>query len=212
MALALVQALVELDEVKVLKEVERELQLGRKPLEILEDCRQGMNAVGDFYSKGEYFLSDLVMSAQIFREVMDELQPRLKETNQGGGKGKLIFGTVEGDIHDIGKNITVSLLRCHGVEVIDLGVDVPPDSFLAEARNTGAGIICLSALLTSSFESMKRTVNLFTLAGQRAQTRILIGGLVNAKVAGYVGADAWARDASHGVNTCLKWLGGSNSI
>ncbi|MGI9952355.1 cobalamin-dependent protein [Moorellaceae bacterium AZ2] len=206
-------AMAELDEKKVLELVRRELAAQRVPLEIVEECRLGLNIVGDRYGRGEYFLSDLVMSAEIFQEVLRVLEPFLagvpvsQEQEGKVGKADILFGTVEGDIHDIGKNITISLLRCEGFRVYDAGVDVPPDVFLTLLRETGARVLGLSALLTSSFEAMRRTIQLVRMVIPKSEVRVIIGGLVNERVARYVGADAWVREAGEGVAICRRWLG-----
>ncbi|HBT47055.1 MAG TPA: cobalamin-binding protein [Peptococcaceae bacterium] len=206
----LAMAMAELDEKRVLELVRRELSAQRVPLEIVEECRIGLNIVGERYGRGEYFLSDLVMSAEIFQEVLRVLEPFLAGVSvceDQGGKADILFGTVEGDIHDIGKNITISLLRCEGFRVYDAGVDVPPDMFLTLLRETGARVLGLSALLTSSFEAMRRTIQLVRMVIPKSQVRVIIGGLVNERVGRYVGADAWVREAGEGVAICRRWLG-----
>jgi len=201
---SLINATAELDERKAVFLVKQALDQGRSPVEIVEECRKGMTLVGERYAKREYFLSDLIMSAEIFKQVMSLLLPALSEAGEICGIVPVVFGTVQGDIHDIGKDITISLLRCSGFEVEDLGVDVPPDKFVQAAREKGVRIICLSALLTASFESMKKTVELFEQEGLRQSVKVVIGGLVNEKVCKYVGADCWANDARHGVEICRE--------
>lgn len=206
----LARAMAELEEKKVLELARRALGEQRTPLEIVEECRRGLNIVGERYARGEYFLSDLVMSAEIFQEVLRILEPFLAilpTWQEQPGKADILFGTVEGDIHDIGKNITISLLRCEGFRVYDAGVDVPPDVFLTLLRETGARVLALSALLTSSFESMRRTVQLVRMVVPKPSVKVIIGGLVNERVCQYVGADAWVREAGEGVAICRRWLG-----
>ncbi|MGI9862224.1 cobalamin-dependent protein [Moorella naiadis] len=209
----LAQAMGKLEEKKVLELVSHSLAVGQAPLAIVEECRRGLNIVGELYARGEYFLSDLVMSAEIFQEALKLIEPYLKAPladMQEPAKADIVFGTVEGDIHDIGKNITISLLRCEGFRVYDAGVDIPPDVFLTILQKTGARILGLSALLTSSFESMRRTVHLIHLVKSTAPVNILIGGLVNERVCQYVGADAWVREAGEGVAICSRWLRGDD--
>ncbi|CEP66287.1 Cobalamin (vitamin B12)-binding domain [Moorella glycerini] len=206
----LMMAMAELEEKKVLELVGQALREQKPPLEIVEECRQGLKIVGERYAAGEYFLSDLVMSAEIFQEVLRVLEPFLAISpisQEQPGKADIVFGTVEGDIHDIGKNITISLLRCEGFRVYDAGVDIPPDIFLNILRETGARVLGLSALLTSSFESMRRTVQLARMLASKPPVKVLIGGLVNERVCQYVGADAWVREAGEGVAICRRWLG-----
>ncbi|WP_051275973.1 cobalamin B12-binding domain-containing protein [Desulfovirgula thermocuniculi] len=204
------RAMAELEEKTVLELVKQALAAQKPPLEIVEECRQGLNVVGERYARGEYFLSDLVMSAEIFQEVIRLLEPYLPLSPGIPGqpeKAEILLGTVEGDIHDIGKNITISLLRCEGFRVYDAGVDIPPDVFLALLKETGARVLGLSTLLTSSFEAMRRTVQLVRMVGPRPPVKVIIGGLVNERVCRYVGADAWVRDAREGVAVCRRWLG-----
>ncbi|SHJ81507.1 cobalamin B12-binding domain-containing protein [Desulfofundulus thermosubterraneus] len=204
---SLAQAISDLNESLVMELVKYRLDMGATPLDIVEECRNGMIEVGERYSRGEYFLGDLVLSAEIFHEVMQVLAPALDKKITHQPVGKIVFGTVEGDIHDIGKNITISLLRCHGFEVWDLGVNVPPDKFIHCLKETGASILCLSILLSSCFEALQRTVSLVRLFDNQGKIKILIGGLVNERVREYSGADGWVTDARKGVTVCQKWMG-----
>lgn len=203
----LTQAISDLNEGLAMELVRLRLDTGIAPLDIVEECRKGMIAVGDRYSRGEYFLGDLVLSAEIFNEIMQLLKPLhdLKETRKP--IGRIVFGTVEGDIHDIGKNITISLLRCHGFEVCDLGVNVPPDKFVQFLKETDVDILCLSTLLSSCFETLRRTVRLVRLFDSESKIKILIGGLVNEKVREYTEADDWVTDARKGIIICKSWIG-----
>lgn len=204
---SLAQAISDLNESLVMELVKLRLEKGESPLDIVEECRNGMIAVGDRYSRGEYFLGDLVLSAEIFHEIMQVLNPMLDKKETRKPVGKIVFGTVEGDIHDIGKNITISLLRCHGFQVYDLGVNVPPDKFIHSLKESEAGILCLSTLLSSCFESLRRTVDLVRLFDGQGRIKVLIGGLVNEKVREYSGADEWVTDSRKGVIICQKWNG-----
>ncbi|MBE3588608.1 MAG: cobalamin B12-binding domain-containing protein [Thermoanaerobacteraceae bacterium] len=204
---SLVWALGELNEKLALELVRDKLAAGVPPLDIVEECKRGLAAVGERYSRGEYFLGDLVLSGEIFQEIMHILNPVLAGGEKPATAGKIVFGTVEGDIHDIGKNITISLLRCHGFEVYDLGVNVPPDKFVYWLNKTGSQILCLSTLLTSCFDVLKRTVRLVRMIEQEQRVRVLIGGLVNERVRAYAGADQWVTDARRGVELCLQWNG-----
>jgi methanogenic corrinoid protein MtbC1 len=204
----LAQSISDLKEVEALSLVKQSLASGVPPLDIVEECRAGLISVGHRYSQGEYFLGDLILSSEIFREIIAMLGPALVNAEQSPEVGKIVFGTVEGDIHDIGKNLTSSLLRCHGFEVIDLGVDVPPDKFLLALTETGAKILCLATLLSPGFEALKRTIQLVRIIDRELQIKILIGGLVNEKVREYTGADAWVDDARRAVEICLSWTEG----
>lgn len=205
---SLAQVIGDLNESLALELVRHRLATGVRPLDIVEECRSGMIDVGERYARGEYFLGDLVLSAEIFHEIMKVLAPTL-DVQQTSRRpvGKIVFGTVEGDIHDIGKNITISLLRCYGFEVVDLGVNVPPARFVQHLEDTGADILCLSALLSSCFEALQRTVQLVRRYDQQGRIKVLIGGLVNEKVRQFSGADEWVNDARRGVTVCQKWMG-----
>ncbi|MGB9521248.1 MAG: cobalamin B12-binding domain-containing protein, partial [Anaerolineales bacterium] len=171
--------------------------------------QEGMRQVGERYEKGEYYLSALIMAGEIFREVMDILTPIIKEQFQGNESGIILLGTVEGDIHDIGKNNLSLLLTCYGFTVHDLGVDVPAPEFLRAALAIRPDIIGLSGLLTSSYESMRNTVQLLrsTPDERITHTPIVIGGnQLNEQVCEYVGADAWVNDAMSGVRLFQRLL------
>lgn len=205
MLVLLANAISELDEPLALQLVKNGLELGISPLDIVEECRSGLVAVGERYSRGEYFLGDLILSSEIFSQIMDMIGPVFEPNADKPFIGKVVFGTIEGDIHDIGKNLVGSMLRCYGFEVYDLGVDVPPDKFMLALAETGAPILCLCTLLSPGFEALKRTIQLVRLIERNSKTKILIGGLVNEKVREYTGADAWVDDARQGVEICLEW-------
>ncbi|QDR82283.1 cobalamin B12-binding domain-containing protein [Sporomusa termitida] len=201
----LANAISELDEPLALELVKKSLESGVYPLDIVEECRSGLIAVGERYSRGEYFLGDLILSSEIFSQIMDMIAPVVELAAKEPVIGKIVFGTIEGDIHDIGKNLVGSLLRCYGFEVYDLGVDVPPDKFMLALTESGAQILCLCTLLSPGFEALKRTIQLVRLLERNSKIKVLIGGLVNEKVREYTGADAWVDDARQGVEICLDW-------
>ncbi len=204
----LANAFVELDEQDVLRLVEQRITAGEDPLAILEDCRQGMSLVGKRFEEGEFFISELIMAGEIFKQALQMLLPRL--TAEGpAARGKVVIGTVKGDIHDLGKNIVVSLLKAANYEVHDLGVDVPPQQFVDALRKTGATVLGMSGLLTISFDSMKQTVEAIKEAGLRDQVKIMIGGGMSSEdVCRLVGADAWGPDAQAAVTLCNQWMEG----
>ncbi|WP_425058238.1 Methionine synthase [Sporomusa carbonis] len=201
----LADAIKELNEPLAIELVNNALAAGVPPLDIVEECRAGLVEVGDRYSRGDYFLGDLILSSEIFSQVMNILNPILQPTERRPVIGKIVCGTVEGDIHDIGKNLAISLVRCYGFEVYDLGVDVSPDKFVLALTESGARILCLCTLLSPGFEALKRTIQLVRLIDRESKIKILIGGLVNEKVREYTGADAWIDDARRGVDICLEW-------
>lgn len=205
---SLARAIADLDEDRTMQAVRRLLERGRSPLYIVEQCRRGLAEVGERYARGEYFLSDLVMSAELFREVMAFVWPgRAAEPSTDTAGAHIVVGTVHGDIHDIGKNIVVSLLRSYGFRVRDLGTDVPPGEFVRQVRPGQVRIVGMSGLVTAAFDSMKATVDMLRQEGIRDRLFVMIGGLVDDRVARYVGADAWVRDAAQAIPLCSRVLG-----
>ncbi|MCZ7568656.1 MAG: corrinoid protein [Ardenticatenaceae bacterium] len=205
----LVTSVSDLEENRVRDLVQEELDKGENPLTILDACRRGMEAVGQRFQEGEYFLSDLIMAGEIFKQVSGLLTPALqaRPATNGTSKGRVVIGTVKGDIHDIGKDIIVTMLRGTNHEVFDLGVDVPPERFIETLRETGARVLGLSGLLTTSFDPMKETVTALEAAGLRPDVKVIIGGgPVTEKVREYTGADAWTLDAQGAISLCDQWL------
>jgi methanogenic corrinoid protein MtbC1 len=206
---ALIRHVAELNEQEVLALVQECLSNGDDPLSIVEDCQEGMRRVGERYEQRQYFLSGLIMAGEIFREVMELIQPVIKEKVRGNGSGRILLGTVQGDIHDIGKNIQGMLLGCYGFTVYDLGVDVPPDSFVTQATEVRPDIVGLSGLLTSSYDAMRDTISLFRRNPDHTLVSIPIiigGGSINDQVRQYVGADYWILNAMDGVRLCQRLL------
>jgi methanogenic corrinoid protein MtbC1 len=207
----LIHQVAELNEQAVLALVQERLSHGDDPLSIVEDCQEGMRRVGQRYEQGKYFLAGLIMAGEIFREVMELAQPVIEAQIRGEESGRVLLGTVQGDIHDIGKNIQGMLLSCHGFTVYDLGVDVPPAVFLAQAMKLKPDIIGLSGLLTSSYDMMRDTITLLrdVSVSEVAGIPIIIGGTsVNEQVCLYVGADYWIVNAMEGVRLCQRLMAG----
>ena len=207
---ALIQGLANLEEDNVLVLVRQRLSAGDDPLEVIGDCQLGMRRVGERYAAGEYYLSGLIMSAEIFREVIELAQPALELVQPAQPLGRVVVGTVQGDIHDIGKNMFGLLLSCYGFTVVDLGVDVPREDFVARAIAAQPDIVGLSGLLTMSHEAMRDTIaDLRREAARLGLTfPILIGGgQLDEMICRYVGADYWSTDAMDGVHICQRLLG-----
>ena len=199
----LVEALRDLDEEKVYQLVEDNIKNGVPVMDIIAELNTGIVAVGDLYAAGTYFLSELIYSGEILTNVMKQLDPILKDSKVSRSNNLVIIGTVKGDIHDIGKNIVVSLLRGAGFEVIDLGVDVPTEVFAAKVKETGAKIVGLSALLNFTYPEMKNVIEDLARKGVRKGVTVIIGGApCNEQVREFVGADYYAPDAVAGVNIC----------
>jgi methanogenic corrinoid protein MtbC1 len=207
---ALVEGLAELEEEKVLALVQERLASGADPLDIIRDCQAGMRRVGERYAAGKYYLSGLIMSGEIFREVVELAQPALEQGRSDETFGRVVLGTVQGDIHDIGKNMFAMLLSCYGFSVIDLGVDVPLDDFATRAIAARPDIVGLSGLLTISVDAMRDTVAALRREAARAGLTfpILIGGSqLDETIFRYVGADYWSTEAMDGVRICQRLLG-----
>jgi len=201
------RALVDLDEDLALRLVKEVLNAGVPALDILKACQEGMLEVGSRFECQEYFVSDLMMSGEIFKQISALLEPGLK-TGKLQSSGKIVFGTVKGDIHDIGKDIVVTMLKSANLEVIDLGVDVSPERFVDALKQSGATILGMSGLLTLAFDSMKATIAALSAAGMRGETKVMIGGgPVDGNICKVVGADAWGTDAQQAVRLAKNWLG-----
>ncbi|MEM4887811.1 MAG: cobalamin-dependent protein [Thermosphaera sp.] len=203
-----INAILELDEKRAIELTKARISKGEDPLKILDDLRIAAEKVGEKYEKGEFFVADLVMAGEIMKEISELVRPKLKELGKTREIiGKLVIGTVEGDIHDIGKNIVVTLAEAAGFEVIDLGVDVPPQKFVEAIKQHQPDIVGMSCLITAGLESMKRTVDAIKEAGLRDKVKIIIGGgRVDEYAKEYTGADAWATDAATGVKIMIEWM------
>jgi len=198
------QALSDLDEEVVLKLVQERLDGGDEPLDIISDCREGMADVGKRYEAQEYYVSDLIMAGEVFKQAMSKIGEKF-QTDGGPKRGTVVIGTVAGDIHDIGKDIVVSLLQAGNYNVIDLGVDVPPEKFVKAAKDNNAKVVGLSGLLTISFDSMKATIESLKATG--LDVKVMIGGgSLTEQVREHVGADALGADAQAAVTLCDKWI------
>jgi methanogenic corrinoid protein MtbC1 len=203
----LITHLVDLDETYVLKLARRLLDEGQDPLTIIKDCEYAMRLVGERYEKREYYLSGLIMAGEIFREVMMISQPSMEQRLVGNASGRVLLGTVQGDIHDIGKDIVELALQCYGFTVEDLGVDVPPQLFLERVQSNPPDIIGLSGLVTVAYESMRETIQLlrgYSTPGQGTIPIIIGGSILSEAICRFVGADFWVTDALEGVRICQR--------
>ena len=211
----LVTHVADLKEDVALSLVKERITRGDDPLTITEDCQEGLRIVGKRYEQQEYYLAGLIMAGEIFRQVMELLQPIIEVSITGDESGSILIGTVRGDIHDIGKNNISLLLTSYGFTVHDLGVDVPPVEFLHKATTIKPQVIGLSGLLTSAYDSMKETIDLIHTAGDDALASIpiIIGGnQLSEQVCQYVGADYWVTDAMEGVRICQEILSQDNNL
>lgn len=201
------QRIADLDEEGVLELVRAGGDAGGDPLSAIAVCEEGMRLVGERYERGEYRLSGLIMAGEIFREVLEIARPVMETQVAAQTSGKVLLGTVKGDIHDIGKAILQMALRAHGFDVLDLGIDVAPQAFVDSALEWRPDAVGLSCLLTSSYETMRETVRLLRAHPDLAAHPIPViigGGVVNEMVREYVGADYWCNDALAGVRLCQQ--------
>lgn len=203
----LAQALGDLDEAAVKTGVEAALAAGRDPLAIVDELQEGMEIVGKKFEADEYFLSELIFAAEIFKQANaplgESLQNATKET-----LGTIVLGTVKNDIHDFGKDIVGMVLTSNGIKVVDLGVNVDHQVVVDAIKEHKPQLVGFSCLLTTVFEDMKDSVAAIGAAGLRDQVKIMIGGgPVDQSVADYVGADAYCVNAQVAVETAKKFLG-----
>jgi len=206
---SLSEAVGALDEKRALLLVEEALATGRSSAAVLRAVEQGMRTVGERYETEEIFLAGLIMAGEIFRGTMALARPGLEERHDTEAQGRVLIGTVAGDIHDIGKNVAVLALQSFGFVVKDLGVNVPPERFVEEAEAFAPDIIGLSGLLTGAFASMRNTVELLRehTKGLVTPPAIIIGGgTLDEQVAKQIGADLWTNDAMQGVRLCEELL------
>jgi methanogenic corrinoid protein MtbC1 len=208
MAQDLSKTLADLKEKEALAIVQDRLNAGDDPLSILEDARRAMEIVGNRFAESEYFIPDLVYSGEILKSINEMVKPKLAEVAEAKRLGRVVIGTVAGDIHDIGKDIVVFMLDVNGFEVYDLGVDVPVQKFVEKIKESGAPIVGLSGFLTLAYDSMKQTIAAIKDAGMRDKVKVMIGGgQITEEVMKYTGADAYGRDAMAGVSLAKKWIG-----
>lgn len=206
-SLDLIDAIVELRETDALSLAKQLLDDGVEPGKILNDAREAMLQVGQKFEKNLYFLPELMMAGEIMKQVSESTKPYLMVSVGSMKIGKIVFGTVEGDIHDIGKDIVVLMLDVYGFEVIDLGVDVSPSKFIEKLKAVGATVLGLSGFLYLAHQSMLATIQLLEKEGLRQKVKVMIGGgQVDEQVMKITGADAWGRDAMDAVNIARKWI------
>ena len=208
MSKELVNAMADMREEEALKLVKEMVDGGSDPMAILEAAWKAMDTVGQRYEDGTYFLPELMLAGEMLNQVTDILKPELAKTPEIKRHGKVLIGTVEGDIHDIGKNIVSFMLDANGFDVLDLGVDVSPQNFVEAIGDFGPQVVGLSGFLALAFDAMKETVEAIETAGLRNGVKIMIGGgQVSEQVKEYTGADAYGQDAMAGVSLAKKWVG-----
>jgi len=204
----LIDAITDMREDDALKITDNMLQNGADPLEVLEACRKSMEIIGQRFEEGDCFVPELILAGEMLKEISAKVKPLMKEQVDTSKKlGQVVFGTVEGDIHDIAKDIVVFMLDINGFEVTDLGVDVSPAKFVETVKETGATVVGLSGFLTLAYEPMKATVEAFKEAGLDEVKVMIGGGQIDDQIRVYTGADAFGRDAMTAVGLARQWTG-----
>ncbi|MCC6016534.1 MAG: corrinoid protein [Desulfurococcaceae archaeon] len=200
------ESLVNLDLDRTIDFVKKAIEYGVKPIDIINVLADGMKIVGDLYERGVYFVADLIIASEIFKEIMNILEPLImREKEVLKPIGRVVIGTVEGDIHDIGKNLVTTMLRANGFEVIDLGVDVSPQKFVDAVKQYKPDIVGMSALLTSTMINMKKVIEALEKEGLRDKVKVIVGGApLTEKFAKEIGADAYGENAVIAVEICRK--------
>ncbi len=207
----LLDAIADMKEDEALALAKAMLDGGEDPLRVLELCRKAMETVGKRFQDGEYFLPELILAGEMLENIGLMAKPLIQKGGAAAVKkhGRVLIGTVHGDLHDIGKNIVTFMLDINGYEVKDIGIDVPVERFLEEIRAFQPSVVGLSGFLTLAFESMKETIEAIARAGMRDKMKIMIGGgQVDETVCKYTGADAYGNNAMAAVSLCRGWIGG----
>jgi len=200
-------SMANLDEAQVLSIIKSKIKERVPPEKIIGDLQKGMVKVGNRFEKEQYFVPDLIYAGEILKESLKMLKPLLKGDSREQ-EHKVVMGTVYGDVHDLGKDIVVTLLNGNGFHVIDLGINVPPDEFVRALKESGARLLGMSALLTMSFEAISKTVQVLEEAGLREKVSIMIGGApVTDRVRENTGCDYYGKDALEGVKIANRVYG-----
>ncbi|MEW5959051.1 MAG: cobalamin-dependent protein [Chloroflexota bacterium] len=208
MSQQLIDAITDMREDDALKITGELLANGADPLAVLEACRQAMEIIGKRFETGDCFVPELILAGEVLKQISEKVKPLMQGQAKTTEKlGKIVFGTVEGDIHDIAKDIVVFMLDINGFEVTDLGVDVPPAKFVETVKATGASIVGLSGFLTLAYEPMKATVEALKAAGLNEVKVMIGGGQIDDQIRVYSGADAYGRDAMTAVSLAKQWVG-----
>jgi methanogenic corrinoid protein MtbC1 len=208
MSKKLVNAIADMREGEALKLAKEMVAGGSDPMAILGAARQAMDIIGQRYQEGTYFLPELMLAGEMLNQITDIVKPELAKLPEIKRHGKVLIGTVEGDIHDIGKNIVTFMLDVNGFDVLDLGVDVSPQKFVEAIQDFKPQVVGLSGFLTLAFDAMKDTVAAIESAGLRDGVKVMVGGgQVSEEISKYAGADAYGKDAMAGVFLAKKWVG-----
>ena len=210
MSQELIDAVVDMREEDAEKLADELLNAGADPLSLLEDCRIALGIIGGRFAAGECFVPELILGGEMLRAIGAKVRPKIAASGVDTQKklGKVVFGTVEGDIHDIAKDIVVFMLDINGFEVIDLGIDVPVTRFVEAVREHKPQVVGLSGFLTLAYDPMKNVVQSLVDAGLRNGVKVMIGGgQMDDQIASYTKADAYGKDAMAAVRLSKEWVG-----
>ena len=203
----LIDAIANMEEEQAHDLARQMLDAGESPQVVLDACREAMAEVGRLYEAGEYFLPELVIAGDILSAIGELVKPHMQTVQAAEPEGKIVIGTVAGDIHDVGKDIVAFMLDANNFEVHDLGVDVASAVFVDKIRELQPEIVALSGFLTLAYDQMKNTVAAIDEAGLREQVKIMIGGApMDEAVRAYIGADAYGKDATAAVRLAKQWV------
>lgn len=204
----MISALGELDEEGVLTLASSLLSAGTDKLAMLRLLKEGLERVGALYEKGEYFIADLIVSGSIYKSVLELPGMRYEPREGEPPKGRIVLGTAEGDVHDIGKDILKGVLSANGFEIVDLGTDVNAKAFVEAVREIRPDILAMSGVLTIAVSSMEKTVAALAEAGLRDSVKVIVGGMcMTQELSRAIGADAYAEDPFKGLSACLGFVG-----
>ncbi len=196
----LVELIADLKEQEAMAVVKDMLASGVEPTQVMDICIQGMHEVGKRFERRQYFISALIMAGDIMRQATEIMEINFRQRKSDESKGVILLGTIQGDIHDLGKNLFAILARCDGFEVVDLGVDVAPERFLAEAKKIKPDLIGISCLLTSVLPELKSAIELLRKEFPEHNSRVIIGGhCIDEHIFNHVQADYWAENAVQGL-------------
>jgi 5-methyltetrahydrofolate--homocysteine methyltransferase len=206
----LVNAIADMKEEEALKLAQAMLEAGEDPKLVLEAGKEAMAIIGNRYEQKEYFLPELIIAGDMLKAIGDLVKPKLRaQAAQSAPQGKIVLGTVAGDIHDLGKDVVGFMLDVNNFEVHDLGVDVAADKFVQAIQSVKPDVVGLSGFLTLAFDQMRVTVEAIKEAGLRDSVKIMIGGaIMDDSAAKYIGADAYGADATAAVKLAKSWTGG----
>jgi 5-methyltetrahydrofolate--homocysteine methyltransferase len=204
----LISIMADLMEEETIALVNDLVKQGANPMDILDDAGKAMAVVGKRFETGEYFIPDLMMAGEILKGISEIVKPLLEKTGPTAKKGKVLIGTVAGDIHDIGTDIVQFMLDVSGYDVLNIGIDVPVSVFVEKIKEFKPQVVGLSGFLTLAFDSMKKTVEAIEAAGLRKDVKIMIGGgQIDEEIRKYVKADAYGKDAMAEVTLSNQWIG-----